>query len=164
VVSATGKKFVTLIERIDMKNNDKPRSGYTCKFCGKSTEKKDDFCSKDCEITFLKGELSKRGRDSEPCCYGRIEWGTCVQALYSTSSFDAKKRTSDLRKLGFVCEATRIKGVPIFSDDNKIVNEQMTILTCRNKGKNGNEKAPLPTYWDVGLKEGKVIPFPSEAK
>lgn len=148
---------------------NKPRSGYTCKFCGKPAEKKDGFCGNDCEIDFLKAELAKMNgrKDSEPRCFGRVQWGTCVQELYSTSSFDAKKRTSDLRKLGFTCEATRIKGVPIFSPERKgVVNEQMTILTCFNKGKKHNEVAPPPELWADGLGtlENKGVLFPEKRK
>lgn len=138
-----------------MKNDkNKPRSGRTCKFCGKPTDKKGGFCSSDCEIAFLRRELTKKDerKNSEPRCYGRIEWGTCVQELYSTSSFDAKKRASDLRKLGFICEATRIKEAPIFSTKhNGIVNEQMTILTCFNGGDKYDVIAPPPATWENGL-------------
>lgn len=138
-----------------MKKGDKnkPRSGYTCKFCGEPTDKKGSFCKPECEIAFLKVELAKKNRnDSDPYCFGRVEWGTCVQELYSTSSYDAKKRASDLRKQGFVCEATRITSVPVFSTEhNKVVNENMTLLTCVNKGKKYDEVAPKPTFWEDGL-------------
>lgn len=156
MVSTTSEKFVGSTERIVMKKNEKPRSGYTCKFCGKPTDKKDDFCTSDCEIAFLKDKLAKKNgrKDGEPQCFGRVTWNTCVQEFYSTSSFDAKKRTSDLRKLGFVCEATRIRGVPIFSAERKaVINEQMTILTCFNKGKKHDEVAPPPSDWRDGLLE-----------
>lgn len=151
-----------------MKSEDKknkPRSGYTCKFCGEPTDKKDSYCSPDCEIAFLKGELSKKNgrKDSEPRCYGRVEWGTCVQELYSTTSYDAKKRASDLRNLGFTCEAARISKVPIFSAEHKaVVNEQMTVLTCFNKGKKHEEVAPEPTSWNDGLGsiKNKGVLFP----
>jgi len=166
VVSPTSKKLVSIkrierIERIDMKTTkDKPRSGYTCKFCGKPAEKKNAYCGPDCEIAFLRAELAKKSerKSGDPCCYGRVEWGTCVQELYATSSFDAKKRTSELRKLGFICEATRIKAVPIIPDgDDTIVNEQMTILTCNVKRKNGAfEMPPRPEFWSPGLLSGTV--------
>lgn len=148
------------IERIVMKTKDKPRSGYTCKFCGKPTEKKNAYCGSDCEIAFLRAELAKKSerKGSEPCCYGRVEWGTCVQELYATSSFDAKKRTSELRKLGFICEATRIKAVPVSDGNGTIVNEQMTILTCNvRRKKNGDiETPPRPEFWAPGLLSGSV--------
>jgi len=136
------------------------KQGGKCAVCGKKTTTGQAYCSKDCELDFLKSELQKRDErlsrltnPNKPVkCYGRIDWKLCVQEWYTKSSYDAKRRAYKLRKLGFVCDAKSIGDMPVQNGESGAESVKMTVLTCHlKKGAKGLEAPPKPEIVEEGL-------------
>ena len=72
---------------------------------------------------------------------GRVVWATCTQEWYRKASFDAKRRTQELRKLGFACAAQGVGTMPVLNGEGKVSAQKMTVVTIA--APNG-ETVPLP--------------------
>lgn len=140
------------------KGKTKSKDEAKCAWCGADALENSSYCSPDCEIHDLKSQMAERdekiarfNRRSEPVkCYGRIDWATCTQEWYSKPSFDAKRRTSELRKLGFECTAKSVGEMPIVNGDGSATPVKMTVVTCfpRSDEKGKEFRPPEPEMID----------------
>lgn len=121
----------------------------SCLSCGGEVVDGATFCSPTCEVTHLKRQIAEKdeklarlsNRKGPVSCLGRVDWSTCCQEWYTKASYDAKRRTIELRKLGFECSAHVVGEMPVEKDD-AIVMTKMTIVTCNYHEENGDVKMP----------------------
>jgi len=143
-----------------------------CIQCAKEFEPSDpndQFCSVKCEIEYLRSENSKlmrkvarkNGEPQKLDCYGVVTWGTCTQEFYKTETFDAKRRATELKHLGFETIARKVGPMPIVNGSDSTELVEMTVLTCYNK--EGDESLPpIPKNMIPGLEIEGSLPDESE--
>lgn len=114
-------------------------------------------CSNVCELKWLREQVKAKderierlSRKKGPVkCLGRVHWATCVQEWYLKETFDAKRRASELRKLGYEVRATAIGEMPVeTADDIEMV--KVTILTAWHPEQ--GPLAPAPGLFVDGIR------------
>lgn len=150
----------------EKKDGGKP----SCPACGEPLAAGASYCNANCEVKHLKAQMAEkdeklaryasRGNKGPVKCYGRVNWSTCIQELYSKASFDAKRRTQELRKLGFDCWAHVLDRMPVSNGDGKTSEVKISVVTCALKLDGGKLVAPPDPPFVEGL-GAKATPAPA---
>lgn len=132
-----------------------------CLNCGATVKEGETYCQAQCEIDHLRKQMAEKDeklsrfarRKEPPQCYARVEWLTCTQEWYTKASFDAKRRTQELRKLGFECAAQSVGKMPVVDGSGEVVAVKMTVVTCafRQEDDGTEVRPPEPQVMVGGL-------------
>lgn len=149
----------------ETKRTPAKRKKPACRECGRPTTG-GAYCSSECELKILRKQVAEQSerlarvnRKKDPVqCYGRVHWETCVQEWYTKSSYDAKRRTAELRALGYECSAQCIGKMPVMKSDG-MVGVLMTIVTCHLLKPDGCGYTAMKLPPDPAYAEGIGVPW-----
>lgn len=101
-----------------------------CLVCGKPIpeDRSGQCCSDSCEVLYLRERVQKLEKPKGIQCIGVIKLKTCIQELYLTETYDAKRRACQLRKLGYEVIAKCNGDLPVAVSDGQVTLKPVTVL------------------------------------
>lgn len=136
----------------------------TCPVCGNEMPDGASFCSNKCEIEHLKKQVADRDeklaqatrKKGPPQCLGRVNWSSCCQEWYTKVSFDAKRRTLELRKSGFECNAQSVGEMLVVNGEGETNKTKVTVVTCYYRIDKGKVVTPPDPEMIEGISHDKL--------